>query len=81
MKTSRKTHFDNARRVVVKVGSNVLTESNGLNLNVIRAISRQVCQLIDRGIQVILVSSGAMAAGVKKIGLPRRPARALCTYP
>ena len=73
MKVSSKARFTEARRVVVKVGSNVLTEDNGLNLNAIRAISRQVCQLIDRGIQVILVSSGAMASGVRKIGLPHRP--------
>lgn len=70
---NRKDYFDKAKRVVVKVGSNVLTADRGLNLDIVRAISRQVCQLIDSGLQVILVSSGAMAAGMKKIGLPRRP--------
>ncbi|HSO66856.1 MAG TPA: glutamate 5-kinase [Desulfatirhabdiaceae bacterium] len=73
MTIERKTHFDNAKRVVVKVGSNVLTEDYGLNLNIVRSISRQICRLIDRGLEVILVSSGAMSAGMRKIGLSRRP--------
>ena len=73
MTIERKIHFDNAKRIVVKVGSNVLTEDYGLNLNVVRSISRQICRLIDRGLEVILVSSGAMSAGMRKIGLSRRP--------
>lgn len=60
-------------RVVVKVGSNVLTENQGLNLHAVRSISRQICQLTDSGRQVLLVTSGAMAAGLKKIGLRKRP--------
>jgi len=63
----------NAKRVVVKVGSNVLTEDRGLNLKAIRSISRQICRLIDSGIEIILVSSGAMASGLKKVGLDQRP--------
>ncbi|MDO9111926.1 MAG: glutamate 5-kinase [Desulfatirhabdiaceae bacterium] len=73
MKTDRKTSFDNAKRVIVKVGSNVLTEDSGLALNVVRSISRQICRLIDRGLEVILVTSGAMSAGLRKIGLTKRP--------
>lgn len=65
--------FRDVKRVVVKVGSNVLTEPGGLNLRAIRAISRQICNLIDRGVEAVLVSSGAMASGLKKIGLERRP--------
>jgi len=58
---------------VVKVGSNVLTQDNGLNLEAVRAISSQISTLIDGGREVLLVSSGALAAGVKKLGLRRRP--------
>jgi len=65
--------LNDSRRVVVKVGSNVLTQDQGLNLKAVRSISRQICRLIDGGREVILVSSGAMASGVKKIGLPKRP--------
>lgn len=73
MSLDRKHHIDAAKRIVVKVGSNVLTAADGLNLYAVRAISRQICQLIDRQLEVILVTSGAMAAGLRKIGLAARP--------
>ncbi|MDD9301634.1 MAG: glutamate 5-kinase [Desulfobacter sp.] len=61
------------RRIVVKVGSGVLTQKNSLNLDTINCIATQICALHDKGLEVILVSSGAMAAGVTKIGLDQRP--------
>jgi len=73
MNEKRASILYNARRVVVKVGSNVLTEDRGLNLKAIRSISRQICRLIDGGIEIILVSSGAMASGIRKVGLDKRP--------
>jgi len=73
MTTNHKLSFERAKRAVVKVGSNVLTEDNGLNLKAMRSIARQICKLIDNGLEVILVSSGAMASGVRKIGLAKRP--------
>ncbi len=63
----------NIRRIVVKVGSNVLTCPQGLNLPVIDALSRQIMQLERSGHEVILVSSGAMAAGVRKLAIAKRP--------
>ncbi|PIE70335.1 MAG: glutamate 5-kinase [Deltaproteobacteria bacterium] len=74
MNTERTTRFNAARRVVVKVGSNVLTADNGLNLSVIDTLSRQISRLIDTGRQVIFVSSGAMACGLRKLKLKTRPA-------
>lgn len=68
-----KQRLSNAKRVVVKLGSNVITAKNSLNLEVIDSISRQVSALMDRGIEVILVSSGAMAAGLRKMGMEKRP--------
>lgn len=73
MSHRRKICFDTAKRIVVKVGSNVLTKDNGLNISAIRSISSQISRLMDSGLEVILVSSGAMASGVKKIGLSKRP--------
>jgi glutamate 5-kinase len=73
MNSYRKACFDRAKRIVVKVGSNVLTEDNGLNLRALHAISHQISQLCNRGLEIILVSSGAMASGMKKVGLARRP--------
>ncbi len=63
----------NAKRAVVKVGSNVLTAQSDLNTIAITSISRQICVLIDKGLEVLLVSSGAMAAGLRKMGLEHRP--------
>lgn len=73
MNEERASIFYRAKRVVVKVGSNVLTEDYGLNLKAIRSISRQICRLIEDGIEIILVSSGAMASGIKKVGFDKRP--------
>ncbi|MGD9209534.1 MAG: glutamate 5-kinase [Desulfobacteraceae bacterium] len=73
MKNERSFVFNSARRIVVKVGSNVLTQNAGLNLKAIRAISRQISRLIDAGLEVILITSGAMASGIRKIGLTYRP--------
>ena len=72
-KGDKARYLASARRVVVKVGSNVLTSREGLNIQVIEALSKQIHRLFDKGIEVILVSSGAMASGQKKIGLSRRP--------
>ncbi len=66
--------FEKAKRVVIKIGSGVLTTDNGLNTRVIKSVARQISALMDRRIEVVLVSSGAMASGIKKIGLPKRPA-------
>lgn len=73
MTPSEQFDFKDVKRLVVKVGSNVLTADYGLNMEIIYAISRQISRLTDMGLEVVLVTSGAMAAGVRKIGLPRRP--------
>jgi len=69
----RKPYLKKIKRAVVKVGSGVLTRKNGLNLNLIDDITTEICWLRKKGIEVILVSSGAIAAGLKKAGLSRRP--------
>lgn len=70
---SRSELFKPIRRVVVKVGSGVLTAPTGLNLSVIEGLTSDMGELKQRGIQVILVSSGAIASGLRKMGMPRRP--------
>lgn len=68
----RQTLFDKARRVVIKVGSAILTTENGMNLEVIENLVQEIVFLHNSGREVILVSSGAVAAGRKKIGyVPR----------
>ena len=73
MKTEAAGYFAEVKRAIVKVGSNVLTRDNALNHQAVRSISKQICQLIDQGLEIILVSSGAMASGLKKVGFDRRP--------
>jgi glutamate 5-kinase len=69
MKNNNHIQKNTVKRAVIKIGSGVLTKDDGLNLKVIKSISRQICKLIDTGMEIILVTSGAMASGVKKIGL------------
>ncbi len=73
----RQNLFNQAKRVVVKVGSAVLTSDNGLNLSVINNLARQLSFLKSTGREVILVSSGAVAAGMKRIGMKSRNSKDL----
>ena len=65
----RQSYLGKSRRVVVKVGSAVLTSEDGLNLSVMENLAREISFLIKSGKEVILVSSGAVAAGKKRLGL------------
>ncbi len=68
----RRCYLDKARRLVVKVGSAVLTTSEGLNYSVMDNLVAQIAQLRRDGREVILVSSGAVAAGRRKLSLGSR---------
>lgn len=63
-----------AKRIVIKLGTGVLTSGIG-NLNTARiaALCEQVYTLRERGIDVILVSSGAVGLGMGKLKLEKRP--------
>jgi len=56
-----------AKRIVVKVGSAVLTGRQGLDLRVVNRLADQIAKLHDDGLDVVVVSSGAVAAGRKAI--------------
>jgi len=45
-----KQRLINSKRIVVKLGSNVITAKSSLNLEVIESISKQICILMDKGI-------------------------------
>ncbi len=63
-----------ARRVVVKVGSRVLVQKTGRpELRRIRALVDDLAALRHRGIEVILVTSGAVGTGMATLGLKTRP--------
>lgn len=62
------------KRIVIKIGSGVLTcGDNGLNKPLMGSIAAQVAELRASGRQVIIVSSGAVAAGRKELGIDGRP--------
>ncbi|MFZ5760803.1 MAG: glutamate 5-kinase [Thermodesulfobacteriota bacterium] len=71
----RETLLGAARRVVVKVGSAVLTTADGLNQTVLENLAEELTFLRESGREVILVSSGAVASGRKKLGLGSRALR------
>jgi len=64
----------NAKRIVVKVGTSTLTYDNGkLNLPRIELLVRQITDLYNQGKEVVLVSSGAIATGMGRLGLKEKP--------
>jgi glutamate 5-kinase len=73
----RQTLFDQAKIVVLKVGSAVLTTAAGLNLDAVESLCRQICFLRRTGRKVILVSSGAVAAGRQRLGVVKQPGEPL----
>ena len=66
---TRKEQLAGVRRILVKVGSAVLTGEDGLNLQVIEQLVSDVAALRERGCQVVLVSSGAIASGKHRMGI------------
>lgn len=62
------------KRVVIKVGTSTLVQKNGqVNLPVIDNLALTLSALNKRGLEVILVSSGAMGVGLESLGLKQRP--------
>lgn len=62
-------------RVVVKVGTSSLTHGDGsLNAAMFESLASQISELAEAGHEVVLVTSGAVAAGVAALGLTERPA-------
>lgn len=67
--------LSNVRRVVCKIGSSLLTdEGKGLNHAVMKTWAQQIAQLRVQGLEVILITSGAIAEGIQRLSLKSRPA-------
>ena len=63
-----------ARRIVVKVGSSLVTnEGRGVDAEAIGNWARQLATLAHQGRELVMVSSGAIAEGMKRLGWPARP--------
>ena len=75
-KSMEQSALKQARRVVVKVGSALLTnDGRGLDRQMIENLAAQICTLVRDGKEVVFVSSGAIAEGVLRLGWSKRPER------
>lgn len=67
-------NINNVKRLVVKVGTSSLTYKNGrLNLRKMEVLVRQLVDISNAGIEVVLVTSGAVGAGIGVLGFKERP--------
>ena len=74
MDAERKEILKNAETIVIKVGTNVLTRADGtLEPNQVHSLADQIFRLKQAGKKVALVSSGAIGAGMGRLGLKQRP--------
>jgi glutamate 5-kinase len=68
------TPLAQARRLVIKIGSALITDNgNGIALGFIRDWAGQIAELHRQGRQALLVSSGAIACGMQRLGWEKRP--------
>src|SRR5690625_4455785 len=74
MSVSNRSVVAAAKRLVVKVGSSLVTnQGQGIDLDAVNQWSSQIAQLHQQNKQIVLVSSGAIAEGITRLGWTRRP--------
>jgi glutamate 5-kinase len=74
LSTSRRHLLQSSRRWVIKIGSSLLTDNGkGLDRRAINGWVAQMAELVKQGHEVVLVSSGAVAAGMTRLGWKERP--------
>jgi glutamate 5-kinase len=69
----KKSILRRARRVVVKIGSQILSSSTGIEEARLEALVSDLAALHDQGKEIVVVSSGAVAAGMARLGRRERP--------
>lgn len=63
------------KRIVVKIGTNVLSNENGIiQFDIVKKIVNQIVKITINGVQVVVVTSGAIGAGMAQLGLKHKPA-------
>ena len=71
---TKRQHIKKSKRCVIKIGSALLTNDGaGLNVAGIATWVEQISALRQKGIEIVLVSSGAVAEGMSRLGLKKRP--------
>lgn len=61
------------RRAVIKIGSSILSGQTGINRLRLRSLAEEICALHQSGVELVVVSSGAVAAGMARLGVTERP--------
>jgi glutamate 5-kinase len=59
--------FSKAKRIVVKIGTNILTKNGGIDSGYVRSIARQINSLLKTGRQVVIITSGAIGMGAGQL--------------
>ena len=71
---TREDILGDIKKVVVKVGTSTLTKEDGsLNISKIKEIVKEISNLVDKGYEMVLVTSGAVGAGMGQLGLTEKP--------
>jgi glutamate 5-kinase len=75
MTFDRKNYISKSKRIVIKIGSSLLTDSKkrGIRTRFLNQMAAQVKKLSDSRLQCVIVTSGAIAAGMFELGLGKRP--------
>ena len=74
MEHVRRQHLAAVRTLVIKLGTQLLSDRDGrLDAAFVATVAKQVAALRDRGVRVTIVSSGAIGAGLRELNLPKRP--------
>lgn len=64
------------KMVVIKIGTKVIASSDrSLDKVLLKGLTSQICDILDRGLKVIVVTSGAIGAGMGLLGMKKRPAK------
>ena len=66
---TRKEIFKDVKKILIKIGSAVLTGDNGLHLHIIEQLVEEIVDLKKRGYHIVIVTSGAIASGKHRMGL------------
>jgi glutamate 5-kinase len=69
-----KVNFTSSKRIVIKIGSSIITKNgDGIDNVQLKSIVEQIAKLVAKKKEIVLVSSGAISAGLKKLGYKDRP--------
>ena len=66
---TRKETLANVKRILIKIGSAVLTGENGLDLQIIEQLVDEIAHFTKQGYQIVIVTSGAIASGKHRMGI------------